>query len=312
MAFEVNGRLILEEPIDVMRALQSELSAKGIRLLGRMSESGSDIMFCCPYHGNGAERNPSCGIAVRGPSAGVFHCFACGAAGTLPQLVSHCFGFEDGGAYGASWLLKRFVTHQGEDGRRLPPLGDLGGGDGCIIDMEGGREFQPYHPYMDKRGLSPAVREKFHVGYDPDTDCLTFPVWDARGNYVCTTRRSCSGKAFYIPKGIEKPVYGLNFVTGDSAFVCESAINCLTLWGWGYEAVALFGLGTPRQWDELARSGIRKFALCFDGDKAGRRGRDKFIENVRHKVLVWVEFPPGRDANDLTKGEFEALPRAYV
>ena len=307
MSFSVKGQLIATPPYEVIRALANELRGMGSPLLGSYRVSGHDIMVSCPWHNNGVERNPSCGIAMDGEHAGRVHCFTCGTVATLEEFVSKCFGRDDKGAYGAKWLLSHFVTFEVNGVRKLAPLGNEPRGKACIIR---GREptFGNYHPYMDQRKLTPWVRQKFHVGYDQATDSLTFPVWDERGNFVCVTRRACHGKSFNIPKGVEKPVYALNFVTESTVFVCESVINCLTLWGWGYQAVALFGLGAERQYQTLGKSGIRHYVLCFDGDAAGRRGRERFVKQFGHSVVSWVELPQGKDVNDLTLAEFQALP----
>lgn len=311
MSFRVRGQLIMADPMDVLRKLLSELNASGIGYLRELRVSGDDCMVCCPWHNGGRERQPSCGVCLRGDNAGMVHCFTCGKVATLSEFVSHCFGHEDGGRFGDRWLFSRFVAYEDDGVRRLPSLGRKPRErPGYIIDGEGGRSFEPYHPYMDERRIRPDVRLKFKVGYDPDTDSLTFPCWDERGRYICTTRRSCHDKRFDIPTGVDKPVYGLNFVEGSVAYVCESVINCLTLWGWGLEAIALFGLGTKRQYGILNRRGIRRFVLCFDGDDAGRRGRDAFASNVRNAVIECVELPHGKDVNDLSESEFMALPRA--
>lgn len=311
MSFRVRGHVIAADPMAVLERLLSELRSSGIGYLRELRRTGSDCMVCCPWHNDGKEREPSCGVCLEGPNAGKVHCFTCGKVSTISEFVSHCFGHEDGGKFGERWLFKRFVSYEDDGGRKLPSLGKRPRERvGCIIDGEGDRSFVGYHPYMDSRGIKPEVRAMFHVGYDAETDCLTFPCWDERGRYVCTTRRSCHDKRFDIPKGIEKPVYGLNFVEGSVAYVCESVINCLTLWGWGHQSIALFGLGTEFQYGVLRRSGIRRFVLCFDGDNAGNGGRERFAKNVRNAVIECVELPRGKDVNDLSKEEFEALPRA--
>lgn len=311
MSFRANGQIIMADPMDVMRALLTELQSAGIDLLRTLRVSGNDCMVCCPWHNEGRERQPSCGVCLSGPNAGTVHCFTCGKVASISEFVSKCFGREDGGAYGNRWLISRFVAYETDGKRALPPLGQTPrSAVGCIIDGEGGRVFQSYHPYMDQRKITPEVRAKFQVGYDEETDCLTFPCWDERGNYMCTTRRSCHDKRFDIPKGIEKPVYALNFVRGSAVHVCESVINCLTLWGWGIEAVALFGLGTPHQYATLRRMGMRKYVLCFDGDEAGWKGAERFSRGIGNALIERVELPLGKDVNDLAKGEFMALPRA--
>ena len=96
-------------------------------------------------------------------------------------------------------------------------------------------------------------------------------------------------------------------------YVCESQINALTLWSWGYPAIALFGTGSSHQYDILNKSGIRNYILCFDGDAAGLKGKDRFLQNIRKDVLVsYVPIPMGKDVNDLTKEQFESLEKIFL
>ena len=93
-----------------------------------------------------------------------------------------------------------------------------------------------------------------------------------------------------------------------TVYVVESQINCLTLWQWGYPAIALFGTGSKKQYDILNRSGIRNYILCFDGDDAGRKATQRFIDNLKSDVFISVkQIPDGKDVNDLTKEEFDKL-----
>ena len=308
MSFKVGGRVVGASPLDVVKTLSAELKARGIPLLSAYFVSGNDVMVTCPWHNNGMEKKPSCGIALSGEHAGLCHCFTCGTIATMPEFVSKCFGYADKGKFGAKWLLDRFVAFEVDGVRKLEPLPQKGDEKKCIISGVEEPRFADYHPYMEQRKLTPWVRQTFHVGYDAETDSLTFPVWDERGRFVGVTRRACHGKAFNIPKGMEKPVYALSHVKGKTVFVCESVINCLTLWGWGYEAIALFGLGAERQYEILRKSGIRHYVLCFDGDDAGRRGRQRFANQLTNAMVTWVELPQGKDVNDLTLEEFQSLP----
>mgnify|MGYP003317035844 CR=1 FL=1 len=129
------------------------------------------------------------------------------------------------------------------------------------------------------------------------------------------TSRSTVDKRFYIEKDKDKPVYLLNFIKEDNistVYVCESQINALTLWSYGYPAIALFGTGSSYQYEILNRSPIRNYILCFDGDEAGDKGRARFMKNIRNDVLVsYKKIPFGKDVNDLSKEEFDKLEIIY-
>ena len=124
--------------------------------------------------------------------------------------------------------------------------------------------------------------------------------------------RSKMNDWFYIDENSDKPVYLLNTINQynyKEVYVCESQINALTLWSWGYPAVALFGTGSQYQYDILNRCGIRHYILCFDGDEAGDKGIYRFRKNIRKDVFVSQKvIPNNKDVNDLTKEQFDNLP----
>ena len=126
------------------------------------------------------------------------------------------------------------------------------------------------------------------------------------------TERSVNNKYFYITEDVIKPVYLLNFIKKENittVYVVESQINALTLWSWGYPAIALIGTGSPHQYEVLKKSGIRNYILCFDGDEAGDKGTNRFKKNMSSDVFISTKLiTRGKDVNKLTKEEFDNLP----
>lgn len=281
-------------------------------------DNGDNLTVTCPHHKNGNEQNPSCNIMqnIRHPSViyGTVHCFTCGYKATLAQLVADCFNFSL--ESGEDWLYERFggTSYQNDLplivlDKRVEPVKYL---NESIL-----KQYDFYHPYMWKRHLTKDVVDKFQVGYDKQSDSLTFPVWDINGKLVAITKRSVNSKKFYIEKSIQKPVYLLNFLLKEHstvAYIAESQINALTLQGWGYPGVAMFGGCSKYQLDLLRRSGIRRYVLCFDGDAAGDQDITQFIKYMPSDVLISIKQMPrdGRDINDLTKEEFENLKEIFV
>ena len=86
----VGGTQINAEVIDILYELKSQLAENGINYFYKMFDSGDNIMVCCPYHANGQERRPSCGIRK---SDGLLHCFACDKTAGLDEVVANCFGY---------------------------------------------------------------------------------------------------------------------------------------------------------------------------------------------------------------------------
>ena len=194
-----------------------------------------NLLVTCPHHKDGMENKPSCTIYSETKSKdvvfGMTHCFSCGYTAPLYSVIGECFGKTD--EFGKKWLIENFG--EGEVSSELKPIEINVQHVTNFLQESILDKYNFYHQYMWKRKLSREVVDKFCVGYDKETDCVTFPVWDEHGNLVMITKRSVNSKQFFIPKGVQKPVYLLNFVDKTKpVYVCESQINALTLWGWGY------------------------------------------------------------------------------
>lgn len=69
------------------------------------------------------------------------------------------------------------------------------------------------------------------------------------------------------------------------------------------------GIGSEEQYEILRNCDIREFILCFDGDNAGRKATQNFINALgKDKFIKVITMTEGKDVNDLTQEEFEALP----
>ena len=311
----IRGKRIETPIMTILTTLKSELPNGLLKDIER--EAQDNIPITCPSHKNGMENRPSCYVYCRRDNAkveyGRVHCFTCGYNVSLPKFVGDCFNQSE--EFGKSWLIQRFGTMVEMDVDYLEPI-ILETPKKNYMDESILNKYMFYHPYMWKRGLSKEVVDKFGVGYDKDYNAITFPVWDESGNLVMITSRNVTNKYFHIEKNKDKPVYLLNFINKDKidkVYVCESQLNALTLHTWGYPAIALFGTGSAHQYDILNKSGIRNYVLCFDGDEAGLKGKDRFIHNIRKDVLVsYIKMPAGKDVNDLTKEQFENLEEIYV
>lgn len=60
--------------IDIIQELKYQLSLQQIFLFNKIKELPEDIMVSCPFHKDGQERKPSCGIRKED---GWVHCFTC-------------------------------------------------------------------------------------------------------------------------------------------------------------------------------------------------------------------------------------------
>lgn len=302
---------IIEEPIiNIVMQIRKEIGNNKLRVI---QQKGDSVRVTCPSHKDGNESHPSCGVYCGDDpniEYGKFHCFTCGASGSLYHFVAECFNKDD--EFGKQWLIDRYGKLYYNNLLDLAPIELYNNKKVEVLDESFLDSLQSFHPYMNKRKLNQKVCEKFKVKYEPKTQCLVFPVWDEHSRLVMCTRRSVNNKTFIIDANKEKPVYLYNFIKEKDikeVTIVESQINCLTLWGWGYPSCALFGTGTKHQYDVLNKSGITHYFLALDGDNAGDKGIKRFLENIRKDVFVDVILiPRGKDVNDLTLEEFETLP----
>ena len=274
------------------------------------------------------------------------NCFACGEVHTLAELISHCFcKGDDGGFFGLNWLIQHFASVSVEN-RKLPTF-DIdrnSSNEKSQIEYVSEEEldsYRYYHPYMYKRRLTNEIIEMFDVGYDSNTNCITFPVRDISGKCLFVARRSVATKYFNYPSGVEKPVYGLyelskiagwygnqmsrivgngNVYIGldwkedvQEVIICESIIDALTCWVYGKYALALNGLGTEKQFEQLRNLPCRKFILATDADAPGLAARDRIRNNLKGKIIteyIW-DLSQAKDINDMDLSMFQALQEVF-
>jgi len=305
----IKNRVISADVYDILLEVQKETNQ---RYLQDINRHGNSIMVTCPYHANHSEKHPSCGVIsdTNSDILGFFHCFTCGEKGSLSKLVADCFNEDI--SIGEEWLCERFGNIFLEKSYILPEINIENSKKINVLHIETLNQFTKcYHPYMEKRKISKEVAEQFSLMFDQKTNCIVFPIWDENNNLVMITKRSIIDKHFYIDEDRVKPVYLYNFIKKygiTNVYVCESQINALTLWSWGYPAIALIGTGSKQQYEILNKSGITVFNLALDGDIAGDKGIDRFIKNIRKDVLINVlNIPRGKDVNDLTKEEFDKI-----
>lgn len=308
MKLIVDGIRISTPISQILKTLKGELNNGKLHTI---KESGDDILVPCPRHKNGLENRASCGIYCGQDESkyGMVHCFTCDFKGPFWRFVAECFNSSDD--YAKEWLIERFG-----EGRQTNKVVD------SMIPIElektsneAHKEFDfshmsSYHPYMTKRKLSREICERFGVKYDPNTSSLVFPVYDGKGKIVTCTRRSVQDKSFYIEKGLNKPLYLLNYINKynlNFTIITEGQIDALTSWEYGLPCVATMGNPSEYQIDELNKSQVRFVVLMFDNDESGRKFTERVKSSIREDIFVFVSdigLVHKKDINDLTKDEF--------
>ena len=321
---EVNNHVILDDTQDILIELRKQLELNGVKRFAKFIDSGNNIQTNCPFHKEGQERKPSFGINKK---TGECHCFGCGWSGTLSEMISNCFGKDDFGVYGNKWLIRNFLSVAVES---RPDI-DV---DFCrrkkitsetkkYISEQELDSYRYTHPYMYKRKLTDEIIDLFDIGYDKNTECITFPNRDINGNCLFVARRSVKTKFFNYPQDVEKPVYGLyecnicaktikNWFPNE-IIICESMLDALTCWVYGKYAVALNGTGNENQFKTLRNMPNRKFILATDMDEAGLKARERIRQSLGNKIVteyVW-DINVAKDINDMNKEYFDSLKEVF-
>jgi len=313
--FKVNGHPILADEIEVLEELRRQCALNGLFIFKTFKNSGDNIMTTCPFHKGGQERRPSFGISRVNM---LCHCFACGWAGTLEDMISQVFGKYDDGDFGRKWLSKNFLTVSVET--RKPLYLNLSRQHSSSMTNNPGfteeelDKYRYYHPYMYERGLTHEIIEEFDVGYDKDTDCLTFPVYHHDSAPAFIARRSVRYKFFHYPRGTEKPVYAAEKIIqkpANKVMICESILNALTGWKYGVPSVALMGTGTDFQYKILRMLPVRHYVIATDPDDAGQKAAMKLRNALKDcKIITQLDIPKGEDINSLDV-KFLELPEYF-
>lgn len=312
----IDKKVIDAEVITILEEVKRyRMERDGKIILKDINETGNNVMVTCPFHKDGNERKPSCGVStIETPDtpAGTVHCFTCGKNMQFDRFISYLLGVEDGGSTGRQWLIEHFDVSYTRNLNVILSRGGRKSGETYNIVQENQlQQYRYYHPYMYKRGLTDEIIERYDIGYDKINDMITFPVRDIQGRCLFLAKRSVKGKFFILPQGKNKPLYGvyeLDYSKSD-IYIVESFFNALTLAKWGYNAIAMMGTGSNYQYKLINELPFRTIHLCLDGDMAGRHGTEKLLKIIKNGVLVYNHIlPDGKDVNDLTEDEFNQLP----
>lgn len=320
---KLQDTIIQSDTQSILDMLKFDLAQHGVDRFHIFRNNGENIQTNCPFHKNGQERKPSFGVNGEIDKC---HCFSCGWSGTIEEMISELYGYQDEGKFGKRWLIKRFNTveietrpniMEGFNGRNNITIRNNNDIHRFKQHIQGNKSSEQYsgeiteeeldkyryiHPYMYKRGLTDEIIERFDIGYDRERKEITFPVRDIEGRCVFIAGRSTERKFFRLPKGMDKPIYqAYKFSLGKytTAFITESFLNCLTCWKYNKPAMAMIGTGNQKQYEILNKLPVREYILAFDPDEAGRKATERFRKNVHGKIIKELVYTDNRDINDL-------------
>jgi DNA primase len=252
-------------------------------------------------------------------SRNVFHCFSCGAGGTVLDFVA---AMED--------CSLREAARKLADGPSVPrPAPAAGPPNGTVTRKSIAlsplrftlRGIDRAHPYLAGRGITTATAEEFGIGFYRGPGILSgrlvIPIHNAAGELVAYCGRSLNGSEprYRFPSGFAKSavLFNLHRAAGqDRVVVVEGFFDCFKLHQAGMAAVALMGAALS----EAQRTLLQPFQhviLMLDGDEAGRRATTTIAARLRPYASVSaIRLPHSVQPDELPAPEIKDILRAQL
>lgn len=276
------------------------LATYGIQLRGQ----GAERMIRCPFHN---DASPSCAVNL---DRKLFHCFACGAKGTVLDFVAR---MERCSIAEAARLLSQrdevpatLVAIRADGGVcRKPPAANRPLAFALSLD--------PAHPYLAERGVSQATVARFGLGYCNQgimKGRICIPLHDTEGRLVAYLGRwpgSCppAGVARYrFPRGLRKGLLLFNWHRVKDTthlVIVEGCWSVFRLDALGIAAVALMGRTLSGEQEEIIRhSPVRHVTLLLDGDEPGRVATAEILPRLaRHMSVHAPDMPEAAEPDTM-------------
>ena len=161
------------------------------------------------------------------------------------------------------------------------------------------------------RGRLSALGVYRQSGHEHLAGSLVVPVIDPAGRVTDlygrkigrTDPRQPVPPHLYLP-GPHKGVFNEAGLATGEVIVCESLIDALTLWCWGFENVTCaYGTGgfTPAHHEAFARYQVTRALIAFDYDPAGDKAAEALAADLVEAGVECfrVQLPVGSDVNDI-------------
>lgn len=297
----------IKQAVPLMKVLE-QYRIGGLRRSGKDQWRGR-----CPLHGGEGQDAFHINTARQ-----LFHCFSCGAGGTVLDLVAAMDGCgvqEAAQKLAAEWNVPS--TYSG--GPRRPatvtekrnsprPLGFRLRGVDCR------------HPYLAARGIAVSTAAEFGIGFYAGPGLLSrrlvIPIHDEAGQLVAYCGRSVDGAEprYRFPAGFAKSqvLFNLHRATADgegTVIVVEGFFDCLRVHQSGFRrVVALMGSALYDRQRWLLSERFRQVTLMLDGDQAGRRATAEIVARRSGRPAVRVvELAPGVQPDQLSESAIREL-----
>jgi DNA primase len=277
----------------------------------KIRRSGKDqYRGCCPIHRGDGRDAFHVNLARN-----IFHCFSCGAGGTVLDFVAAievCSLFEAAQKLQAMRCSsiptstgKELVT---ERRKVSPPLRFKLTGVDCA------------HPYLAERGITEGTAIEFGIGFYAGPGLmhgrLVIPIHNADGELVAYCGRSVdqTQPRYRVPPGFAKSEILFNIHRaasgGDNSVVLvEGFFDCMKVHQAGIRSVVgLMGSALYEPQRQILLGRFRQVVLLLDGDPTGRKASTVIARKLRPDCEVRVVLlPDGVQPDHLSANQLAKL-----
>jgi len=261
----------------------------------KLRRSGRDqYRGCCPIH-----RGESRDAFHANLSKNVFHCFSCGAHGTVLDFVAamdRC-SLREAALKLAGGMAEPTARPTAPACPRQLVTKKISSSSPLGFTLRG---VDTAHPYLAARGIENLTAVQFGVGFYRGAGIfagrLVIPIHNERGELMAYCGRAIDGSQprYRFPSGFAKSelVFNLHRAAAaaqPTAIVVEGFFDCLKVHQAGMPAVvALMGAALYEAQKAALLRHFRSIILMLDGDTAGRRATDAISAQLRPYATVRV------------------------
>jgi hypothetical protein len=241
---------------------------------------GTERPFLCPVHG---DSRPSASVNIIKKK---WVCYTCGAHGGLTGEYAL---IEPDAEQMKIWFASKLEES------RVYPESWLDRWDAVGV-----------HPYWKKRvGERAAVH--FRLGYDPDTESVTYPLRGPAGVLGVVRRalhREEGQPKYRYPRGIDvgRLLFNYSPECRRSVVLVEGALDAIALWNVGVPALAIYG--SRLSVDQVAlidKIDPEVVYTAYDNDDAGFKAHCDTERAFKHRLVDRITWPRswGKDVDEI-------------
>lgn len=253
---------------------------------------GIERPFLCPEHG---DSRPSASLNI---IKGVWYCYTCHAHGTVGGEALLAEPDHDSLQHWLEEMLAETMIYP----------------ESWLARWDSG----PVHPYWLERVGEEAARS-FRLGYDPESNSVTYPLRDPRRRVLGVVRRSLGevGPKYRYPVGIDVGRLLFNYTPDhvDAVVLVEGALDAIALWRSGVRAFAIYGSRlSADQVTLINKIDPMQVITCYDMDDAGWEAHCMTERAFKHRLVSRLSWPRawGKDIDEIGETRREKVVHDLV